>query len=276
MLLNNIKPSLFLSEYIRLYRIVDFHFPSDENLPFKMYPPRPEHCLQFYPKDTETIKYPNSNIVIAKKKACLTGQHTITNHRYVGREFVTFQVVFQPGVLYRITGIKIQELSNHYLDAEDIFGTSLRLINEELFRAESYSEMIQIVEQFLRSLIKNMKKDQHPVDVVAKLMLLSHDQYSVDNFLKESCLSHRQFDRKFKERIGIAPKQFLQVIRFDRASRMKNKFPDKDWLSVALHCGYHDYQHMAKDYKQFTGYTPTKFFEIDNKAPERFFGDAEV
>ncbi len=69
MLLNNIKPSLFLSEYIRLYRIVDFHFPSDENLPVKIYPPRPEHCLQFYPKDTETVKYPNSNIAITKKNS---------------------------------------------------------------------------------------------------------------------------------------------------------------------------------------------------------------
>jgi hypothetical protein len=56
-------------------------------------------------------------------------------------------------------------------------------------------------------------------------------------------------------RIGIPPKQFLHIIRFDRSFRMKNRFPDKDWFSIAIDCGYQDYQHLAKDYKAFTGYT---------------------
>ncbi len=276
MLLNEIKPNSFLTEFIRLYRIVDFHFPSEENLPFKMYPPRPEQCLQFYPQDTETVKYPNTNIIISKKKSCLTGQHTTTNHRYVGRNFLTFQVVFQPGALYRITGIAMEELSNKYMDAEDIFGSTLRLVNEQLFSAESYIVMVQIIEQFLFKLIKNVKKEQHVVDVSGKLMLLQNDQFRLEKFIKDACLCHRQFDRKFKERVGIAPKQFLQIVRFDKAYRTKNRFPNMDWLSVAVQCGYYDYQHLVKDYKEFTGYTPAKFFEIDNYAPERFFGDADV
>jgi AraC-like DNA-binding protein len=57
---------------------------------------------------------------------------------------------------------------------------------------------------------------------------------------------------------------------------MKNRYPDKDWLSIAIHCGYYDYQHLVKDYKEFTGYTPPQFFSIDNGSPERAFGDAET
>jgi transcriptional regulator GlxA family with amidase domain len=108
------------------------------------------------------------------------------------------------------------------------------------------------------------------------MMFGQQEQYSLDGFLYASCLSHRQFDRLFKERVGIPPKQFLQIIRFDRAFRLKNRYPDMDWLSVAIACGYHDYQHLAKDYKEFTGYSPRQFFEIDNQAPERAFGDAEI
>lgn len=135
MLLNEIKPSPFLSNYIRIYRIVHFHFPAGIALPFKVYPPRPEHCLQFYPKDTETVENSGKNLVIAGKKATLLGQHTIVNHRYVGREFLAFQVVFQPGALYKITGIPSVELTNAYLDAEEILGTGTRLVNEQLFSA---------------------------------------------------------------------------------------------------------------------------------------------
>jgi AraC-like DNA-binding protein len=275
-LLNEIKPSIFLTGYIRLYRIIDFHFPDTAVIPFKVYPPRPEQCLQFYPKDTETVKYPDSTLTISNKKVTLAGQHTIVNHRYVGKDFFSFQVVFQPGALYRITGISSGELANRYMDAEDIFGSSIRLVNEQLYDAKSHTELITIVEGFLNRLIKKSKKAEHRIDTIGNLMLLPDEQYHLDKFIKEACLCHRQFDRQFKERLGISPKQFLQIVRFDRAFRMKNRQPEKDWLSIALHCGYYDYQHLVKDYKEFTGYTPTQFFEVDSKAPERFFGDAEI
>jgi len=57
---------------------------------------------------------------------------------------------------------------------------------------------------------------------------------------------------------------------------MKNRFPKKDWLSIAIECGYHDYQHLAKDYKEFTGLSPAQFTELDTKGPDRIIGVAEI
>jgi AraC-like DNA-binding protein len=276
MLLNEIKPSPFLSDFIRLYRIIDFHFTDSASIPPKIYSPRPEQCLQFYPKDSETVKHLDSDLLISNKKVSLIGQHTKSLQRYVGKDFLSFQVLFQPGSFYRLTGIAMHELANVYLDAEEILGTCVREVNEELFLATSYPQMIQVVEKFLGKLIRKAKRKEHPIDITSRMMFRQNERYSVDSFLNASCLCHRQFDRMFKERVGIPPKQFLQIIRFDRAFRMKNRYPDMDWLSIAIHCGYHDYQHLAKDYKEFTSFSPKQFFEIDNKAPERAFGDAEV
>ncbi|MBK6977814.1 MAG: AraC family transcriptional regulator [Cytophagaceae bacterium] len=60
-----------------------------------------------------------------------------------------------------------------------------------------------------------------------------------------------------------------------RAFRLKNAFPDKDWLSIALECGYYDYQHLVKDYKEFTGMSPAAFYFQDTQSPERAFGIVE-
>ena len=137
MLLNEIKPTPFLTDYIRLYRIIDFHFPDAANIPPKLYSPRPEQCLQFYPKNSETVTYPDSNTIISNKKVIITGQHTLLNSRQVGKEFLSFQVVFQPGAFYRLTGISMQELINNYLDAEDILGCQVKNVNEPLAYAAS-------------------------------------------------------------------------------------------------------------------------------------------
>jgi hypothetical protein len=132
MLLNEIKPSLFLTDFIRLYRIIDFQFTGAVTIPPKIYSPRPEQCLQFYPKDSETVKHLDSDSCVSNKRVTCIGQHTKSLQRYVGKNFLSLQVLFQPGAFYRITGVGMHELANTYLDAEDIFGSCVRVVNEEL------------------------------------------------------------------------------------------------------------------------------------------------
>lgn len=60
MVLSEFLPGPALTEFIRVYRVVHFTFDDITNIPYKAYPPRPEHCLSFYPRDTETVEYVNS------------------------------------------------------------------------------------------------------------------------------------------------------------------------------------------------------------------------
>lgn len=276
MLINEIQPSPCLAEYIRQYRIIDFHFPNVKVIPFKAYPPRPEHCLQFMLRDMETIKYPDSGICVSPRQTIFMGPHSHVIHRYPGNETLGLQVIFQPGVVYQLTNISANELANVYTNAADVFGTKIQFITEQLSHAKGYDEIIRIVEHCLATVVNRINRRKHRVDDLSRLMALEHENFSMDRFINEACLSHRQVDRKFKERIGLAPKQFLQMSRFDKAFRLKNRYPQMDWLSIALHCGYYDYQHLAKDYKEFTGYTPPQFFAIDSAAPERILGDVEI
>ncbi len=275
MLLDDIRPSPDLAGYVRQYRIADFVFSAAETLPFKAYPPRPQECLLFYPKDTETVVYPDSLWSYSGKKCVVTGQHTVVRNLFVGRNFMVVMVVFQPGALYRLTGIPADELQNLSLDGEDVLGNEVGLINEQLGQANGYGQIIEVLENYLRRLVKQSRKGSHIIEPISQLMLENRDK-SLEWFSREACLCYRQFDRKFKEWIGINPKLFMRIIRFDAAFRMKNQHPERDWLTIALFCGYYDYQHLVRDYKEFTGHTPNNFFALDQKAPERFFGDAET
>ncbi len=276
MLLKDFIPSKAVSEFVQLYRIVHLVFDKNDPLPFKAYPPRPEHCLAFYPYDTEKVEYADSGKQIHSLPVVLYGQQLGVTNRFVGREFLVLQIVFHPGALYRITGIPAYELNNEYLDAELIFSSELRLINEQLFHATSYDAMIKIANDFVLQLISKVKKEHHPIDKVSQLLIAQNGNLPVSYLAKHSFLSTKQFERKFKERTGINPKLFARVARFDKAFRLKNLYPHYDWLRVAVECNYHDYQHLVKDYKDFTNMTPTAFHEIENQAPERNFGLAEV
>ncbi len=276
MVLSEFSPSLLLTEFVRVYRVVHFVFDDITKIPYKPYPPKPEHCLSFYPRDTETVEYTNSGIKIKNLKTVLFGQQTEVTNRYVGKDFLVFQVVFSPGGLYRLTGIPSQQLNNGYFDAEIIFEKSIKEVNDKLNDAANFNEMVAVVESFLLKQINRGVKELHRIDQVSSLVLKTDRVLNIEWLAKESCLSLRQYERKFIERMGVSPKYFSKVVRFENAFRMKNQQPDLDWLSIAIRCGYYDHQHLTKDYKTFTNQNPTDFHLLDNASPERKFGESDT
>jgi transcriptional regulator GlxA family with amidase domain len=136
--------------------------------------------------------------------------------------------------------------------------------------------MVAVVESFLLGQIKIKLHDSHRLDLVNSLMIRNIANRTVDWLAKESCLSMRQFQRLFKERMGVSPKYFTKVVRFENAYRMKNIHPNMDWLTIAVHCGYHDYQHLAKDYQSITSKLPNEFHELELLSPERILGEVDT
>lgn len=276
MVLQEYKPSVIISEYIRTFRLVHYNYKSDGSLPVKAYPPRPEPCLSFYARDFETVEYQNIGTKTGNLSTVLFGHQTEVTNRFVGNNFLLIQVVFKPGGLFRLTGIPSNYLTNQYIDAQTVFSKEIKYVNDKINECSSFPQMIQVVESFLINEIKRKSYDIHPLDIATTSLFIYNLVPSVDYLAKTACQSTRHFERNFKERMGISPKYFLKVMRFENAFRMRNKNPNLDWLSIAIACGYYDYQHLSRDYKDLTGLTPNQFHEIDLNGPERLFGEADT
>jgi AraC-like DNA-binding protein len=276
MVLQEYKPSFRVSEYVRTFRLVHYNYTSDGSLPLKAYPPRPEHCLSFYARDFETVEYQNSGIKTGNLSTVLFGQQTEVSNRFVGNNFLLIQVVFKPGSLFRLTGIPSNYLTNQYIDAETVFSKDIKYVNEKINECKSFPQMIQVVEMFLINEIKRKLLNKHPLDIATSTLFSIDTIPSVDYLAKSACQSTRNFERYFKQRMGISPKYFLKVMRFENAFRMKNKNPNLDWFTISFSCGYYDYQHLVRDYKDLTGLSPNQFHEIDLNGPERLFGEADT
>lgn len=272
MLLKDFIPSALVRNYVQRYRIAHFVFDANAVIPVKPYPPSPEHCLSFYPFDTEAIEHADSGKQVHNVPVAFIGQPLAVTNRVVPNNFLVVQVIFQPGAVYQLTGVPATEFTNHYLQAEDIFSKQVHFVNEQLFHARSYQAMIAIVEAFVLQMIHKQQKQQHAIDKVCQLVLYGNEQYSLDWLAKQAFLSTKQFERKFKERTGVNPKLYQRVIRFDNAYRLKNAKPNWDWLRIALACNYYDYQHLVKDYQNFTNTTPTDFHMAETNAPESILG----
>jgi AraC-like DNA-binding protein len=273
MIFKDIFPTPPLEHLVQRYRLRHFIIPSHIAVPAKPYPPKPENCMQFYLRGYEITEIINENKTVLKPRSVISGQYTHQINRLSSpKEFLMIQVEFKPGALYKLTGVPFNEMHNTHIDLEAIFPKEGGAVNERLCNCIDYSEMIVVIECFLNELQSKIKFVERPFEQVFNLLLNANNKFSLQYLASQACLSARQFERKSYQYLGISPQLFARLVRFNQSYEMRLKHPQFDWLSIAVACGYHDYQHLAKDYKEFTNASPNTLFAAESKVLERVLG----
>jgi transcriptional regulator GlxA family with amidase domain len=67
----------------------------------------------------------------------------------------------------------------------------------------------------------------------------------------------RQFERRFAHEIGVTPKLYARIARFEAALRRKAATPKMRWTEIAHALEYHDQMHMVHDFNRLSGASPT-------------------
>jgi AraC-like DNA-binding protein len=273
MMMQNFQPSPELAKMIKSYHIWHFEFPPKAKIPFKSLLPKPEQYITFYVRGFDTIYLERDQLVVVRRKTSIIGQSTQLIQRKVSPRFLIIQVPFFPGALSGVTGIRFDELTDRSLEMDLIFPQEIRIVQQKLLRAKSYVELIRIVDDFFVSLVRRKAKFyKSPFERVLPFFSDCQDEKRIEWLASHACLSLRQFERLSKDYFGVGPKTMLRIKRFSDSFILKNRHPEYSWFDVAISCGYADYQHMVRDYKEFAGLKPNQLWDSDAKAPDRVWG----
>jgi AraC-like DNA-binding protein len=89
----------------------------------------------------------------------------------------------------------------------------------------------------------------------------------VKQLAADSCLSIRQFERIFPAFVGLSPKQYLRIARFQKIIQLGNSGHFDNYTSLAYDCGYYDQAHFIHDFRPITDLSPREFFNNKNPHP---------
>ena len=269
MIYKYIAPSPPLQEFVRDYLLAHFIFDKGQDIPFKPYAPKPEQTITFMPKGKLTIVHPLNGESVVAPVTSICGQQISRYNFYLSSEYQMLRVHFHPGALYRLLQIPLTEFTDRWWDAGSVISREIIKVNERLAHCLHYTQMIEVIEDYLLGKIKKVTAGRHLLDNVASCIFANPSRFSLDWLAKQSCLCPRQFNRRFTERMGVGPKLYSRVVRFFKAYQYKEMHPQDDWLTIALLFGYTDYQHMVKDFREFAQVTPNSWISQDNQSPER-------
>ncbi len=82
---------------------------------------------------------------------------------------------------------------------------------------------------------------------------------SVSRVVEQTGFSQRRFIQLFSEEVGLTPKLFSRVSRFQKVIRTAHRVDEINWAQVALDCGYYDQPHFVHDFRSFAGITPSEY-----------------
>jgi AraC-like DNA-binding protein len=122
-----------------------------------------------------------------------------------------------------------------------------------------YEEATTILQEFLLQRVLSKTYDPKLVAAAAKLLYHTKGQCRIEE-LAESChTSVRQLQRGFQRDVGATPKFFARTVRFEQAQRRLMLEPESELTGVAYDCGYFDQAHFIKEFRAFTGKTPSEY-----------------
>lgn len=178
-----------------------------------------------------------------------------------GRENEMFVITFQKGRCYPFVDIPMNELTDYTVDGELVLSTEIlnmrdallgiTLPQQRFLHAEEY-----LVRTFSKKLILNPV-----IEFSINRIIQSPDQLSINFLTSKVGYSQKHFIKLFKDYVGLSPKSFLKVIRFQKAIQEIETTQKANWARIAIECGFFDQAHFINDFKAFSGYTPNEYLQ---------------
>lgn len=128
----------------------------------------------------------------------------------------------------------------------------------------SNNKRINIIQSFLEEQLKKHKKETKEIETAIKLIRESKGKYTIEDLCKKLHIHHKKLERGFVNTIGTTPKMFSRTTRFLHLCHHLVEYENLTLTQLAHKIGYYDQAHFIKDFKEFSGITPTEYFKQKN------------
>ncbi|MBO6621351.1 MAG: helix-turn-helix transcriptional regulator [Balneola sp.] len=184
----------------------------------------------------------------------LVGQRTKPSLIGVSGKTGVILVKFYPWGVAPFLKVPLSELTNQVVDLEFLFEKhSVSIFRESLLDAKTPDISAKIIQRFLTELLIHDKIDPLIFQSI-RIINEGFGKIKVSELAKILNVSRRHLSRKFMSAIGISPKKFSSIIRFQKALFLQTN--GVLTTEVMHHCGYYDQAHMISEFKEFSNTTP--------------------
>jgi AraC-like DNA-binding protein len=174
-------------------------------------------------------------------------------HLYGGVE--SFAIFFQPLAFWQLFGLPMDSFVNQHYEGYAVLGREADQLWNRLAEAVTFAERVKFAEAYLLPKALNAGRKSSIMNA-ALYISRAKGTLRLDHVANQLSLGLRQFERNFLSEIGLSPKLYSRVARFQAALDMRIHRQDTGWANLANEFGYYDQTHMIKDFQKLSGFSP--------------------
>ncbi len=166
-------------------------------------------------------------------------------------------IVVEPGGFAGLFRERADLIFQRSIAADDLWrGFSL----DQILEARTPASKLNTLERLLQGSVGEPAKRSDLVD--GALQFLKMPNRSVRECAKSEAVSERRLSQIFREQVGISPKAWCRIQRFQIAVKDLHRGTEVSWADLALRCGYYDQSHFINDFRAFSGINPTTYSSL--------------
>ena len=168
------------------------------------------------------------------------------------------QIDLTPTGARRLFGLPLAELAGRIAPLGELWGRDAARLAEQLDAARGWAERFDRVEDLLEARIARSRLDSARVDWALGRIDAAGGALAIGELARELGHSRKHLVSLFRDQVGVPPKLFARLVRFERTLRSASTPAQQGWAELALAHGYADQAHLARELRRFTGLTPTQ------------------
>jgi AraC-like DNA-binding protein len=169
---------------------------------------------------------------------------------------------FEAGALHRLLPAPQDRLAGSVVDLEAVWGRWTRETADQVAAAPSPTVAAARFADALGTLLPDASEPRDAAAIRASVAAFRRTggRASVSRLARAMGVSRRQFERRFREQVGLPPRLFARIVRFQRAF---GALGHETGASIAARCGFSDQAHLVREVRRFSGRTPTLLAKAD-------------
>ncbi|MHA6622181.1 helix-turn-helix domain-containing protein [Pseudonocardia sp. DLS-67] len=160
---------------------------------------------------------------------------------------------------YTLLGVPLNELRGGVVDLCDVLGADGRLLAERLREARTWRRRFTILDELLLARLDRGPRPSPEVARAVQILAATGGSARIGRLASEVGWSHKHLITRFTQQVGLSPKAAARLVRFDRVLRSLDRPDSPGWERIAAEAGYADQSHLVREFRTFTGGTPTAF-----------------
>lgn len=194
-----------------------------------------------------------------QSKFTVSGQVNFHSHVVSDGNTDMFVAVFYPHTLSHFIATPLSAFYNCEISGFDLESTDINTVAAQIFDCEDTRARISRLEQFLLSRIINNYPREDMLRAAIQT-ILSDPSVSVDRLSSLSSIGRKQFERIFHANIGMNPKEYAVIARFQKSLWLMQQ-GNRNFADIAYTSGYADQSHFNRDFKRYSGMAPSSLLK---------------